>query len=109
MQMSWMTSENSFISSREQYEIYNYITHMFSKRHINSVKTTVSLSDSDEGTPQQLRFHTSYEKISGFKLLRLKYAATHFLIREIAKQHNCTLLFKNDSQSCTIILEKAST
>ena len=109
MQMNWMTSENSFISSREQYEIYNYITHMFSKRHINSVKTTVSLSDSDEGTPQQLRYHTSYDKISWFKLLRLKYAATHFLIREIAKQHNCTLLFKNDSQSCTIILEKAST
>ena len=108
-QMKWKTEKNSFLSNREEYEIYNSIIHLFSKYHINSAETTVSVSDSGEGTPQQLRYHTSYDKISWFKLLRLKYAATHFLIREIAKQHNCTLLFKNDSQSCTIILEKAST
>lgn len=108
-QTNWMTPEHSFISNREQYEIYNYITRLFSKRHINSAETTVSLSEPDTGTPQQLRFHTSYEKISGLKLRRIKYAATHFLIREIAKQHNCTLLFINDSRSCTVILEKSST
>ena len=108
-QMKWKTEKNSFLSNREEYEIYNSIIHLFSKYHINSAETTVSVSDSGEGTPQQLRYHTSYDKISWFKLRRIKYAAAHFLIREIAKQHNCTLLFKNDSQSCTIILEKAST
>lgn len=106
MQMSWKTSEDSFLSNRERYEIFNYISGQFKKHHISSAKTTVSLDyDNSEGA-QKLRYHTCCDKISKLKLIRIKYAATHFLIKEIVQQHNCTLLFTNDNCSCTIILEK---
>ena len=107
MQMSWKTTEHSFLSNREEYEIYNYITRLFSKHHITSAETSSAVSAPEN--PEKLIFHTTYDSISKLKLRKIKYAATHFLIKEIAQQHNCTLLFTDDSQSCTVILEKSST
>ena len=107
MQMSWKTTEHSFLSNREEYEIYNYITRLFSKHHITSAETSSAVSTPEN--PEKLIFHTTYDSISKLKLRKIKYAATHFLIKEIAQQHNCTLLFTDDSQSCTVILEKSST
>ena len=105
--MSWKTTEHSFLSNREEYEIYNYITRLFSKHHITSAETSSAVSAPEN--PEKLIFHTTYDSISKLKLRKIKYAATHFLIKEIAQQHNCTLLFTDDSQSCTVILEKSST